>query len=292
MTGFGRSELQVKGVKLGIEIKTVNHRFLDINCKLPQAYSAFEPEVTKVVKKHLGRGRVDIYITRTQVKEPNYKVVLNLDLFSSYLGVAGEVLSAVDDETAADRQQQFALRLLERREILDVVSDETFSTSEKTLLEKAIQKALLEVVAMRKREGGILEKALKKEVTSIQKGVTFLEAYAKKMPSIFKKRLETRFSKLDLELPVDEQRLAQEVALLIDRADVTEEIVRLKSHLEQFLESIKKPECGRKLEFLLQEMGREVNTIGSKSQDKDVTNIVVEAKASLEKLREQALNIE
>ena len=290
MTGFGSATSDVGPIQLTVELRSVNHRFLDVVTKLPNAYVAAETPILKILKEELKRGRVEVFVNRADRSEPTYTVQFNRQLFDAYLG---QVNSALEDAGLATKSvyQSAALNILQRREVLEVIKTDPPGIDELPALESAVREALSKLVEMRKAEGVALATELTLHVDAIERAAGAIEVLARGVPLQFKERLAQRLERLAVDT-VDPQRLAQEVAILADKADVTEELVRLRSHLEQFRKVMSGGEGGRKLEFLLQEMGREVNTTGSKSQSTDITNLVVECKASIEKLKEQVANVE
>lgn len=290
MTGFGAATVDVGPIQLTVELRSVNHRFLDVVTKLPNVYTAAEGQLVKILKEELKRGRVEVFINRSDRSEPAYSVQFNRQLFDTYLQ---QVSSALEDAGLATKtvHQSAALQILQRREVLEVVRTDPAAVDELPALERALREALAKLVAMRAAEGVALKAELLTHVEAIEKASVAIEQIARGIPLQFKERLSQRLERISVDA-VDPQRLAQEVAILADKADITEELVRLRSHLEQFRKVMTDGEGGRKLEFLLQEMGREVNTTGSKSQSTEITNLVVECKASLEKLKEQVANVE
>ncbi len=290
MTGFGAATVDVGPIQLTVELRSVNHRFLDVVTKIPNVFGGAEAQLVKILKEELKRGRVEVFVNRTDRSEPSYSVQFNRSLFDTYLE---QVSGALEDAGLSTKtvNQTAALQILQRREVLEVVRTDPAGVDELPALESAVRKALANLVAMRAAEGVALHAELLTHLDAIEAASNSIEQIAKGIPLQFKERLAQRLERLSLDT-VDPQRLAQEVAILADKADVTEELVRLRSHLEQFRKVMSGGEGGRKLEFLLQEMGREVNTTGSKSQSTEITNLVVECKASLEKLKEQVANVE
>jgi len=290
MTGFGSSQGSTRGVELNVEIRTVNHRFLDINCKLPQTYARFEPEISKVLRGALKRGRVDVTVLRSEKSDERYETKFNEDLFRSYVDITRHALKL------AGLKEKSALpialpHILFRREVLEVGGSSAGTDEDWSFLEPAVRAAVKGLCEMREAEGKALEAELVAQTNALQQIAKQIKELSEKTPQSFAERLKARLDRIG-DVTVDPARLAQEVAILADRIDVTEELVRLESHLQQFRQVMSGSEGGRKLEFLLQEIGREINTTGSKSQNSEITTLVVEAKAVVEKLREQVLNIE
>lgn len=290
MTGFGAATADVGAIQLTVELRSVNHRFLDVVTKLPNVYAAAEGQLVKIIKEELKRGRVELFVNRADRSEPAYAVQFNRPLFDAYLE---QVRRALDDAGLATKtvHQSAALQILQRREVLEVIRTDAAAVDELPALESALRQALGRLVTMRAAEGVALKAELISHVEAIERASVAIDQIARGIPLQFKERLAQRLERISVDA-VDPQRLAQEVAILADKADITEELVRLRSHLDQFRKVMNDGEGGRKLEFLLQEMGREVNTTGSKSQSTEITNLVVECKASLEKLKEQVANVE
>ncbi len=294
MTGFGEGRASEDGVELVVEVKSVNHRFLDIVCRLPSLYSKFEIEVGKTVKTQLRRGRVEVSVQRSQQSKGEYSVSFNEKLFASYVETIRASLkqNAIAEKLALGES---IAATYSRREVLDALPSDESDSSDKelALLESALTEALGALCKMREAEGAVLEKELLSLLGLLEQEISAIAEESKRTPIVFKERLEQRLEKFGAASNVLEpERLAQEVVLLADRIDVTEELSRLESHFEQFRSVLGSVQSGRKLEFLLQEFGREVNTIGSKAQSADITTRVVESKAILEKIREQVQNIE
>ncbi len=290
MTGFGQARVVRGAVEIRVEVRSVNHRYLDLSFKLPPMYSQFESKLGKILREGFNRGHIDIYVSRSWVKDPTYEVRFNAPLFRAYQSAVKKALGTV--KVSGEMLSQATLDILRRKEVLDVVLPESDSEDEEAALEKALRQATDDLAKMRSVEGKALGAELTRLLDIFEKNLREMKARAADAPEEFRERLSKRLKKLANEIQVEPSRLAQEVALLAERADVTEELSRLQSHIGQFRGVMKGEGGGRKLEFILQEMGREVNTIGSKSQNQNISNLVIEAKALLEKLREQVLNVE
>lgn len=290
MTGFGSAQGASGSGEISVEIRSVNHRFLDINCRLPASYSRFEQELSRLLKTTLKRGRVDITVSRTDSSGERLSTKFNEEAFLSYLEITKRAikLAGLKDKEALPAAIP---QILARREVLELGTVEKAQDDEWPIVEKLAKEALDKLCKMRAVEGATLETELTSQLDILKYIGKKIREQADKTPQMFSERLKARLEKLtDIEL--EPARLAQEVAILADRIDVTEELVRLDSHLSQFRQALSSADGGRKLEFLLQEIGREINTTGSKSQNGEITSLVVEAKAVLERLREQVLNIE
>jgi uncharacterized protein (TIGR00255 family) len=292
MTGFGQAQSELRGGQLLVEIRSVNHRFLDINCKLPAPYARFEADISRMLRAALKRGRVDVFLTRIEALSNAQAPQFREDVFRSYLEIARQAvkIAGLSEKTALAHMMP---GLLFRREVLDVQSPEVVAADEDwPQIEAVVRLALEKLLEMRAVEGLNLEKELSAQLDQLQDLARQIEELAGKTPAQFQERLKARLERFNPEVEIDPSRLAQEIAILADRIDITEEIVRLHSHLEQFRKTMSEGEGGRKLEFLLQEIGREINTSGSKAQNSEITTCVVTAKSVVEKIREQVLNVE
>jgi len=290
MTGFGSAQGSAGAAEIGVEVRSVNHRFLDVNFRLPSNYSRFEQDLSRMLKAVLKRGRVDFTITRSDSVSERVATKFNEEAFRSYLEITRRAIKL------AGLKERSALpvaipQILARREVLEVGTVEKTQDDDWPIVEKLAREAIEKLSQMRAVEGATLEQELLSQLDSLSEIAKKIRLHSEKTPLQFAERLKARLDKLS-EIELDPARLAQEVAVLADRIDVTEELVRLDSHISQFRQALSGADGGRKLEFLIQEIGREVNTTGSKSQNGEITVLVVEAKAVLERLREQVLNIE
>lgn len=288
MTGFGRGRAMVGDVEVITEVRTVNHRFLDISLRLPRQYSGFEPEIRRVVSQVVKRGKADVTVTRTGGKGNLMDVTLDRSLASSYhqclqelkeeFGLAGTI-------TISD--------MLTLKDIVVPLEREENIEEEWGLVETSLRSALNALDDMRRVEGAALWRDIEAMMKGIRESAGLIPPLAHQVTTAAKQRLEKRVQELTGGVELDPERLLQEVALLADRSDVTEEITRLESHVDQFLSFGRQGSpLGRKLDFLLQELHREVNTMGAKSASTDIASTVVSIKADVEKVREQTQNIE
>lgn len=288
MTGFGRGEAEGEAGRIVVEMKAVNHRFSEVVFRMPRQFAGLEEQARKLVLGQVNRGRVDVFVSwEAPATAKGVKVDRELAIayYNALKELAGEIGSKA--ELTLDT-------LAKLPDLLTVQEGEVAAEQLWPLFEGALTTAVERLVAMREREGETLTRDLLGRIGKIG---AIREAAAKRAPEVvaeYRTRLARRLEEL---LPhgnaVDPQRLAQEVAIFADRSDVTEEIQRLESHLSQFRTSLQDDaSVGRKLDFLVQEIGREINTIGSKANDASITNLVVEAKTELEKIREQVQNIE
>lgn len=291
MTGFARATATSAGVSLEIELKSVNSRYLDLVFKLPREYFGFEAKLREKIAGKLQRGRVEISVTRSSSVASAMGVKFNRGLFDLGFKSGAELLGAVGLDS---HEQRAALvrDLMQRREIMEFVEGNVDLSKEEGLLEQVSSQAVQALIEMRKVEGQKLAQDCANrlaEMRTLKRKITECSAVSVQAA---KKRLEERVSRLSPELKIDPLRLSMEVALLADRCDVTEELTRLDLHFEQFELNLTVASSGRKLDFLLQELGREFNTIASKCQDAQIQGLVVDAKAAMEKIREQVQNVE
>ena len=289
MTGFGTAAADVTGGRLAVEIKSVNHRFSEVQVRLPRDMGALEERVRALILEQIRRGRVEAIISRDNGTRRARAFRADVDLAASYtqalrdlaagVGVSGEIslvqLAALPD----------VLRLEEER-----VEVEAFWPA----LGSAVRAAVGALVAMRMAEGARLAEDMLARAGAVERMAEAIAGRSRGVVRAYGERLRARLAELLGETPVDEARIASEIAVFADRSDITEELTRLRSHLEQFRQVVTADDAavGRKLEFILQEMGRETNTVGSKANDLEITRAVIEMKGELESLREQIQNIE
>lgn len=290
MTGFGMADYVGVDLNLHVEVRTVNSRFLDMVYKLPPVYSKFEIPLGDLMREYLRRGRVEIVIVRQVARGELTEIGLDEALFDAYLRCYEQAFSRAG-LASAEHRELIVTEILRRKEITTAPKEIVDKTdAEFPHLKQAVADALNSLRMMRLREGATLVRELRRLYGEMQAIMAQMQEIAAELPAICGEKLARKVSQLGAE-NVEPQRLAQEVALSIEKADYTEEIARLSSHLAQF-PIVLAEGGGRKLEFLLQEMGREVNTIGSKSQSGKLSELVIAAKAVLEKVREQIQNIE
>jgi uncharacterized protein (TIGR00255 family) len=288
MTGFGKGESANQDIALAVEIKSVNHRYCDINIKLPRSLSAFENEVKKTVVLKLKRGKVDVYINLNLVGSAALRATLNRPLVSAYLAALDEL------KTEFAVQGDISLDWLASQKDLIQIEEATIEPElMKTVLLKAVEDALAGHEQMRIVEGAATANDMLARLGLISGLLDQIETLAPEVPKEWLVKLEQRLKKFSDEIEFDPQRLAQELAIVADRCDVSEELTRFRSHIQQFESLLDGAEpVGRKMDFLVQEMNRETNTTGSKSNHAELTRLVVDIKAELEKIREQVQNIE
>ncbi|MHB8927012.1 MAG: YicC/YloC family endoribonuclease [Bacillota bacterium] len=288
MTGYGRGQLSNGQRKAMVEVRSVNHRFSEVVIRMPKELSPLEERIRNLVQARVSRGRVDVLVSRDDFRGKRRKVEVDRDLAASYF------------EGLKELQQTLGLRAQARLELIARLPD-VFTLAEVPEdleelwhgLAGAVERALDEMLAMREREGGRLGDDLLERLKVIEASTAAIEARAPQVVEEYRRRLTDRVKEILPGVAVDEGRLTTEIVLFAERSNVTEELVRLRSHLAQMREGLGQSEAvGRRLDFLLQEMNREINTIGSKAADGEIAKVVIDVKSELEKIREQVQNIE
>ena len=288
MTGFGRGEASGANLGITVEAKAVNHRYLDIAIRMPRELNLLEEELRALCRQQLTRGRIDVFV-KIMTKEADVRAVsVNTALAKAYLEHARSLCA----ETGLSIELTVA-ELLRLPEVIQLAESEFDVDEARELLVAAGGQAVVGLVQMRVLEGERLAADILAYLVSIEQQLSVIEAHGPMVVEEYRVRLENRLQEMLPEGLLDPSRLAQEVAIFADRACIAEEIVRLRSHLLQArsLLGTREP-VGRKLDFLVQEMNREINTIGSKANDAEIAQRVVEMKSDLEKVREQVQNIE
>jgi len=291
MTGYGTGSAQQDDRTVTVEMRTVNHRFLDLHIRAPREYSFLETEVQPLIRGALRRGRVDATISVQG--GPESAVVIDQQAAQRYVESASRLRDQFHLEGALDVATLMTLPGVIQKQDNRSGENQAESTLLSGLVRQATQEALDGVIGMRQQEGKALRADLMNHLAAILARASTIQAYAPVVTQESRKKLEERMARLLPPDGLDPQRLAQEVALLADKCDISEEIARLDSHLEQFdslLEAGK--EIGKRLDFLLQEMQREVNTILSKSGNLEIARCGIDIKAEIEKVREQIQNVE
>jgi uncharacterized protein (TIGR00255 family) len=288
MTGYGRTETVLEGRNIIVEAKSVNHRFLEIFLRTPSALFPLEAEFKKKISERFKRGRIEVSI-RLEGEGVNVsKVNLNLEIARNYFDVLNRL------KTEFDLQSPISLKTLAGfRDIFTPPSEVQLSPDFLNQVEKTFLESLAMLINMRQEEGLAMFQDMDMRLKAIMGSLKTIKSRSPQVVTEYQKRLAERIKELTAGYALDDARLAQEVAVMAERSDVTEEIVRMHSHIDQF-EMLLHSEGteGRKIDFLLQEMNREINTIGSKVSDVEITRQVIEVKSELGKLREQTQNIE
>ena len=288
MTGYGRAFYECKNRNFTIEIRSVNHRYLDLNIKMPRSLISLEDRIRKKLQEKLSRGKIDIYITQTVLETESSKAVLNKNLSDSIVNCLREM------NERYEIKEPLSLSLIAK--FPDVITieqkDEDFDEVWNKL-QMPLEEAISALVSMRLKEGVKLREDIEYKCLTIDNLVNSIDVKSKVVVEQYRIKLNERIKELMGDNNVDENRLAMEVAIFSDKACIDEEIVRLKSHILQLKESLKsdKP-IGRKLDFIVQEMNREANTISSKANDVNIVHLVLDIKNEIEKIREQVQNIQ
>jgi len=287
MTGYGVGKVKEEDGECLVEIKSLNNKYCDLNIKNNFQSLEIEQKIEKLIKDRVLRGKVNILVRVENYGLTEEKIILNEDVADSYYKnlKALKEKYKLKDEISIDSMLKF-------KDIFKIVKEEE-SAKIWPLVEKALNLALNSLLKMRVREGKMLIADIRKRVKKIQKLIDKIEKYSKSSPLDYRDKFLSKIKNLTDGLNVDEGRIELEAAIFSEKTDITEEIIRLKSHLIQFDDLLNSKESvGRKMDFLTQEINREVNTIGSKTNDIEVTSLVVLVKSELEKIREQARNIE
>lgn len=288
MTGFGTGRATVGAEEITVELKSVNHKFCEVKPRLPRELATLESSVVKTVKDRVARGAIDVIARRQTVAHTASAPVVDLALAREYQRVFNELAQALGTSEGVGIEfiagQSGVIRMEERGVDTDAAQQ---------ALDAALSEALAALVQMRETEGASIAADLSARLDILERGVEALERLAPQAVAEYHKRLSDRIAELTRDVAVDPQRLVQEVAFFAERTDVAEEMTRLRSHLEQFRALLRTQEpAGRRMDFLVQEMHREVNTTGSKSQHADISSQVMTLKAEVERMREQIQNVE
>ena len=289
MTGFGRCEVSDENRKITVEMKAVNHRYQDINIKMPKKLSFFEASIRNLLKEYIERGKVDVFISYEDYTENNFSLKYNSEMASAYL----KYIRQMSEELGLDND----IRVSTLSRYPEVFTLEEQNIDEKELwgdLEKALKGASEEFVKARIVEGENLKRDLVGKLDGMLEHVAFIEERAPRIIDEYKLKLKERVAELLQDSKIDENRLLMEVTLYADKICVDEEIVRLKSHIQSTKDILNAGggSIGRKLDFIAQEMNREANTILSKSNDLSTSDKAIDLKTDIEKVREQIQNIE
>lgn len=287
MTGFGRGEATQNNITFSVDIKAVNHRYSDISVRMPRVVSALEEKVREYLSSKLNRGKIDVYINYDSFGQDT-KVKLDVNLAAAYV----DSLNAL--KTQFHIKDEVSLSLLTRfSDIIKLDTEEQDIDFLWGILAQALEQAAKSLVEMRNREGERLRRDMLLKLDNIKAVVETIHGKTATLADEYKNKLYERIKELTKDIQLDENRLLTEVAIFADKSGIDEEIVRLGSHIEEFKKTLNiNTPIGKKLDFIVQEMNREVNTIGSKSSDLSVVNSVIEIKTEIEKIREQIQNIE
>lgn len=289
MTGFGRGSSTVADYcTVTVDLKTVNHRYLDLNFRVPRNYAMLEDVLRRKLSKVISRGKVDVVVNVDSFSEDSIQATVNENVIAAYMNAAASLKKKYALKGKLDMATLMALPDVVKCTKTEIDSDKLIGATE-----AAVDEALKMLLQMREVEGRQLVNDLSEKIASMEKLRSEIALQAGKVVPIYREKLLKRIEELTDGIEVDAARIATEVAIFADKADVNEELVRLESHFKQFLAAFEAKEpIGRKLDFLIQEMHREINTIGSKANDLQIAQVVIAFKAELEKLREQVQNIE
>lgn len=288
MTGFGRCEIAEGTRKVTVEMKSVNHRYLDVNIKMPKKLSFFESSIRGELKKYVQRGKIDIFITYEDCSENKVSIKYNKDIAEEYLKYLNEMASefSLDNDIRVSTLSKYPEVFTMEEQMVD--EEEIWK-----VLAKAIDGAAEGFIEARIKEGKNLADDLIGKLDGMLELVKYIEERSPKLMEEYRRKLEERIHEMLGDASIDESRILTEVTIFADKVCVDEEIVRLKSHIESTKQAlIEGGSIGRKLDFIAQEMNREANTILSKANDLEISNIGIELKTEIEKVREQIQNIE
>lgn len=288
MTGYGKQSLNVEKREYQVEIKSVNHRYLDINIKLPKSISYLEDTIKKEISAKIKRGKIDVFITFENNSQEGKNITINKELAKLYIEQLKEL--AQEEKILNNIEVMDIARL---PDILIVKNDEEDEKIQNELIE-VVQGAISKIIEMKNIEGNKIEQDLLQRIDKIENKIVEISAKSTGLIEEYVVKLEKRIKEILKTEELDKSRLAQEVVIYADKCSIEEEVTRLKSHIYQFrnLISNNNETIGKKLDFLIQEMNRETNTIGSKANNLEITNGVIDIKTELEDIREQIQNIE
>ncbi len=289
MTGYGKQNLSVEGREYQIEIKSVNHRYLDINVKIPKAISYLEETIKKEISNKIKRGKIDVFVSFENNSEEGRKIEINKQLAKLYI----EQLK----ELAQEEKIESNIEVMDIAKIPDVLTIKVDEENSKIKdeIKQVTQGAVTRILEMKNLEGEKISQDLLQRIRNIQSKIVEISAKSTGLIEEYVVKLEKRVKELLKNDEVDKSRLAQEVVIYADKCSIEEEITRLKSHIFQFENLISNNQdgaIGKKLDFIIQEMNRETNTIGSKANNLEITNGVIDIKTEIEDIREQVQNIE
>lgn len=288
MTGYGKHEAIIKGKNILVEIKSVNSRYFEFVSKIPRGYSFLEYDIKKFINKKILRGKVDVFVGIQTLENEDTEVLINHSLAEAYINA----LQSLKDEYSL--KDDLSVSTISK--CSDIFTVKSSNNNEDEILEdvlSVVKISLDKLMSMREKEGENLKADINLNFEKIEKILAIIEEKSPVIISNYEKRLMSRISELVGDYNIDEERVMAEVAIFADKIDINEEIIRLRSHLKQLKLMIESDKSvGRKMDFIVQEMNREINTIGSKSPDLDVSHMVVEIKSCVEKIREQVQNIE
>lgn len=288
MTGYGRGEAKADGIEVTVEIKSVNHRYLDFYIRVPRQLSFLEEKIRSYVSSRVSRGKFEIFVTYENFSEGSKNVLLDEELVKAYLKAMTKLRNDynLNDDMSVSVLAKFP-------DILKIEKIEEDEIKVWKVVEDAINNSMNKLINMRELEGSKLKKNIMKKLSSVEESLESINKQAPEVVENYKNKLKIRFDEMLTQEIIEEDRLVAEFTIFADKCSIDEEIVRLDSHINQAKETLNlNCSVGRKLDFMVQEMNREINTIGAKANDLLITNKVVEVKSELEKIREQIQNIE
>ena len=287
MTGFGKAKYEVDGRTYNVEIKSVNHKYSDITVKLPRFLNYLEDKIRKKISNSISRGKIDVFINFENYSEKGINIKFNRKLAKEYI----KELTALSEETGIQNTIN-SLDISKMPEVLKLEEDGNEEQIENELL-VAVEEALEKFILMREIEGAKLIEDMEKRIEFVLRKINEISEFSTRLVDEYVVKLEARIKEILKVDVVDEARLAQEIVIYSDKCSIEEELTRLNSHINQFSKLIKESSpIGKKLDFIIQEINRETNTIGSKANCLEITNRVIEIKTEIENIREQVQNIE
>ena len=288
MTGFGRGKLEVNSREYIVEIKSVNHKYSDISIKIPRNIMCFEEKIKKIISNNISRGKIDVFVTFNNYSDEGKNVIINKELAKNYIAQLKELAieNGLDDKIRVTE-------ITKMPDVLQLKIEDDESDVIWTELEKCVNIAVENFIAMRETEGKRIKQDLSLRIDNVEKLINEIFLHTTGLIEEYVVKLRERIKEILHTDVIDEARLAQEIVIYADKCSVEEELTRLRSHIAQFrnLLDTKEP-VGKKIDFLIQEMNRETNTIASKSAKLDITNLAIEIKTIMEDIREQIQNIE
>jgi uncharacterized protein (TIGR00255 family) len=288
MTGYGRGQSAFDGARFSVELNSVNRKQSDVTVSLPREFNELEPRVRDLINAKISRGRLNVVVTHMPGAAPAAKLAIDSALAAAYY----EAMVELKEKLGAGGEITIET-VLRSPGVLRVPEETLAAENAWPHIEEALTSALDDLVKMREREGKHLAKDLIKRLKLVRQSLRKIRQLHPSVTKRYRQTLQERIARAGLELPVDDERLAREVILFADKSDISEELIRLESHLAQFAHTLRKTEpVGRTLDFITQEIYREFNTLGAKANDAEISQLVVTCKAEMEKIREQIQNIE
>ncbi|TLS37311.1 YicC/YloC family endoribonuclease [Pseudalkalibacillus caeni] len=287
MTGYGRANCQIHSISITVEMRSVNHRYCDITFRMPKHLLYIEDKMKKVIQKYVSRGKLEIYITVEGEGLTARTLSIDWDLMDQYI----EGLKQAEKRYEVNGNVNLD-SLLKVDDLFTVVEKEAKIESLEEKIIATVEEAAEKLCRMREKEGRSLKDDIANKLASLENYWEELNSYSDRVTKAYQERLHKKIEELTSDAVVDENRILTEVAIFADKASIDEELIRLRSHVKQFYSILTEEVIGRKLDFLVQELNRELNTIGSKANDYKISQKVVEMKSEIEKIREQVQNIE